>query len=76
MVSMPHPPYSPDLALSDCYRFLTVKERIEHVDITGEDQLFEELHIIVRSISGEELEKVFEVWRARSECESRRWKRQ
>jgi hypothetical protein len=61
MVSMPHPLYSPDLALSEFDLFPTVKETLEHTGISDKDQLFEELHIILRSIPREELEMVFEV---------------
>jgi hypothetical protein len=57
MVSMPHPPYSPSLAPSDIYLFLGVKARLDHSGITDEDQSFEELHIILKSIPREELEK-------------------
>jgi hypothetical protein len=63
MVSMQHPPYSPDLATSDFYLFPKVKEGIEHTDITDKGQLFEELHTILRSIPGEELERVVDTWR-------------
>jgi cyclophilin family peptidyl-prolyl cis-trans isomerase len=59
LVSMLNPPDSPDLASSNFYLFCTVKERLEHTSITGETQLFEELHKILRSIPGEELENVF-----------------
>jgi hypothetical protein len=63
MVSMPHPPCSPDLAPRDFYFFPTVKKRLKHTGITDGDQLSEELHTILRSIPGEELERVFETWR-------------
>jgi hypothetical protein len=59
-VSMPHPPYSPDLAPGDFFLFPTVKERLEHVNITDEHQAFEELHTIRRSIPGEEMERIFD----------------
>jgi hypothetical protein len=59
---MSHSPYSPDLARSDFYLFLTVKERLEHSGVTDEDQLFEELYIILRLIPGEEMKRVFEAW--------------
>jgi hypothetical protein len=65
MVSMPHPPYSPDLAPCNFYLFSTARERTEHTSITDKDQLFEELHLILRSIPGEELEKVFKARRER-----------
>jgi hypothetical protein len=41
------------------------QKRLEHASITDEDQLFEECHTILRSIPGEELERVFEAWRER-----------
>jgi hypothetical protein len=59
---MPHPPYSPDLAHSDFYLFGTVKRRLEQVRITEPDEVFEELHSILGSIPGEELEAVFQTW--------------
>jgi hypothetical protein len=62
MVSMPGPPYSPDLAPSNFYLFHTVKEMLEHPSITDEDQLFNEVHIIMRSTPGKELERVCEAW--------------
>jgi hypothetical protein len=40
----------------------TVKGVLEHADITDKDQLFEELHTILRLIPGEELERVFDAW--------------
>jgi hypothetical protein len=63
MVSMPYPPYSPDLEHRDFYLFLTVKERLDNTGITDEDHLFEALHTDPRSIPGEELERFFEPWR-------------
>jgi hypothetical protein len=62
MVSMPHPPYWPDLASHDLYLFPIVKERLDDTGITHEDPLFEELPTILRSIPGQELERVFEAW--------------
>jgi hypothetical protein len=62
IVSMPR---SPGLAPSDLYLFPTVKERLEYSDVTDEDQLFEELQTILRSVPGENLERVFEAWRGR-----------
>jgi hypothetical protein len=62
MVSMPHPPRSPDRTPSHFHLFSSVKERVEHAGITDEDQLFEELHTILRSIPGEESERIFEAW--------------
>jgi hypothetical protein len=67
VISMPHPPYSPDPAPSDFYFFPTVKERLEQSGITDEDQLFKELHTILTSIPGEEMERAFEAWRERGQ---------
>jgi hypothetical protein len=49
MASMPHPPYAPDSARGDFHLSPTVKEKLEHADTTDEDQLFEEIHTILRS---------------------------
>jgi hypothetical protein len=62
MVPMPHSSHSADLAPSDFSTFLTVKERPVHADVTDKDQLSEELRIILRSIPGEELERIFKAW--------------
>jgi hypothetical protein len=48
MVSMPHSPYSPDLAPNDFYLSPTVKERLEYAEITDEDSISEELYTILR----------------------------
>jgi hypothetical protein len=37
ILRMPHPPYSPDLAPSDFYLFLTVKEKLERIHLADED---------------------------------------
>jgi hypothetical protein len=42
-----------------------VKEGLERAGITDEDQLFKELYRILRSIPGEELERVCEAWQER-----------
>jgi hypothetical protein len=47
---------------SDFYFFATIKERVEHVGITNDEELFEELHMILRAIPREELESVLEIW--------------
>jgi hypothetical protein len=40
MRHMPQPPYLPDLATSDFYLFLTVKEKLERTQVADEDQFF------------------------------------
>jgi hypothetical protein len=37
ILSMPHPPYSFDLASSDFYLFPTVKEKVERIQLADED---------------------------------------
>jgi hypothetical protein len=56
----PDPPYSSDLACSDFYLFLTVKEKFEHIHVVDEDQFFESLQEILREIDQEELNSVFQ----------------
>jgi hypothetical protein len=62
MLRMPQPPYSPDLAPSDFYLFLTVKEKLERTQMADEDQFFESLEAILRCIDQEELNTVFQAW--------------
>jgi hypothetical protein len=45
---MLHPPYSPDLVLSDFYLFLTVKEKLERIQLADEDEFFECLQEVLR----------------------------
>jgi histone-lysine N-methyltransferase SETMAR len=37
ILRMPHPPYSPDLAFSDFDLFATVNEKLERIQLAGED---------------------------------------
>jgi hypothetical protein len=46
--------------------FGTVKEKLEHEGITDEDQLFEVLVEILRSIPGEQLVAIFQAWLERA----------
>jgi hypothetical protein len=55
-----HPAYSPDLAFSDFYMFLTIKEKLERIQVADEDQFLESLQEISRSIDQEELNDVFQ----------------
>jgi hypothetical protein len=62
IVSLPYRSYSPNLAPSDFDLFCNVKERLEHAGITNENQLFEEVHAILRLTPGEELERALDAW--------------
>jgi hypothetical protein len=57
---MPHSPYSPDLAPSDFYLCLTVKEKLEWIQVADEDQFFESLQEIFIGIDQEEINGVFQ----------------
>jgi histone-lysine N-methyltransferase SETMAR len=59
---LPHPPYSPDLALNDFYLFPTVKEKLERIQAADEDQFCECLQEILRGIDQQELNGVFQAW--------------
>jgi hypothetical protein len=65
MFRMSHPPYSPDLAPSDFYLFGTVKNQLEHIQLSEHDDFFEKLYEILQSIPKEELARVFTAWRER-----------
>jgi hypothetical protein len=56
---MPHSLYLSDLASSDFYLFATVKEKIERIQVSQEDQHFECLQEILGSINHDELNQVF-----------------
>jgi hypothetical protein len=62
ILRIPHPLYSPDLASSDFYLFLTVKEKLEWIQLADEDQCFECPQEILKDIDLEELNTVFQTW--------------
>ena len=65
MVSMEHPPYSPDLAPCDFWLFDYIKQRL--VDATGPEDLRKQITKIVDSIDIKEWERTFEKWLERME---------
>jgi hypothetical protein len=56
---------SPNLASSDFYLLPPVKEKLERIQVADEDQFFEPLHEIVRSIDQEEFKGIFQAWMGR-----------
>jgi ATP-dependent RNA helicase DDX56/DBP9 len=62
---MPQPPYSPGMAPSDFYLFLIVKEKLQHIALRDEDQLFECLIEILAGLDHTELNRVFHAWKDR-----------
>jgi hypothetical protein len=55
-----HSIYSPDLALSDFYLFLTIKEKLERIQVADMNQFVESLQEILRYIDQEKLTGVFQ----------------
>jgi hypothetical protein len=62
---MPHPPYSPDIALSDFYLFGTMKQRLQTREGRPFEELQENVHEILSSIGWEELEATIRAWTER-----------
>jgi hypothetical protein len=62
ILRMPHPLYSLDLTPSDFCLFPTAEEKLERIQLAGEDQFFECLQEILRVIDLEELNTVFQAW--------------
>jgi hypothetical protein len=56
----PHPPYSSNQAPSDFYLFPTVKEKLERIQLADEEQFFECVQGILRSLDQQELNLVFQ----------------
>jgi hypothetical protein len=52
--------YSPAVATSDLYLFSTVKEKLERIHLADEDQFFECLQGVLRSLDQQELNRVFQ----------------
>jgi hypothetical protein len=62
---MPHLPYSPDIAPSDCYLFGTVKQRLRICVHRSFKELQENAHGILSRIGPDELEATMRVWMER-----------
>jgi hypothetical protein len=58
----PQPPYSPDIALSDCFLFGWLKIQLERRGHNGEDELSEVVDEILTARSVEMTETVFVDW--------------
>jgi hypothetical protein len=50
MIRAPHPPYSPDLALSDFYLFDCVKQCLRGQSFETADELFSSIEAVLRGI--------------------------
>jgi histone-lysine N-methyltransferase SETMAR len=61
-IRLPHPPYSPDVALSHFCLFGMLKEKLKSCQARMFDELKEQVDAILRSIPETELISVFETW--------------
>ena len=64
-VRLPHPPYSPDIAVCDFYLFGKLKQSLQQVRISNREELEEEIDRIMKQISKEEWKRVFNEWLTR-----------
>jgi hypothetical protein len=64
---MPQLPYSSDLAPSDFYLFPTVKEKLQHIAMRDQDQIFEYSIEILAGLDHTELNRVFHGWKERAQ---------
>jgi hypothetical protein len=62
MIWLKHPPYSPNLAPSDCYLFQTVKEKLKNIQMVDERDLFCRLQELLNGTCHQELDKVSGTW--------------
>jgi transposase len=66
----PHPLCSPDLAPSDFFLFVYVKERLKGILFPSYEELLDPIGEVVTGIESETLTAVFEHWMERLECMS------
>jgi hypothetical protein len=59
---MPHSRYLSNIASSGFYLFPIVKEKLERIQVADEDQFFERLQEIPRSLDQQDLNSFFHVW--------------
>ena len=64
---VPHPAYSPDLAICDFYLFGRIKERLAGVSVGGAEDLRNEVMSILAEISYDEKSRAFNHWIERCE---------
>jgi hypothetical protein len=71
---MPDQFYLSNMATSDLYLFLTVKEKLERIHLADEDQFFECLQWVLRGLDQQKLKRIFQasVRRVQEESEGNR----
>jgi hypothetical protein len=60
MYRMTHPHYSPDVASSNFYLFLIIKEQLERIQVADEDQFLKCLQEMLKGLDQQELDSVFQ----------------
>jgi hypothetical protein len=69
IATLPHPPYSPDLAPCDSWLFGTLKTKLEESMFRDQIEAFLAVNIIFSTIPVEEVISVFDEWKSRlREC--------
>ena len=61
-VRLPHPPYSPDIAVCDFYLFGKLKHSLQQVAVSNRRELEDEIDRIMMQISRDEWKRVFTEW--------------
>jgi hypothetical protein len=67
-VRIPHPAYSPDLAICDFWLFGRLKREFPGITIDTEEDLIEQILIIRQSIPQSEIRRTFAHWQERCQC--------
>jgi hypothetical protein len=59
---VPHPPYSPDLAIANLYLFGVLKQKLQSIDVSEGEELENKMLTIFQGIRSDELKKAFDRW--------------
>lgn len=62
MKRMPHPAYSPDIAICDFWFFGMLKDHLKGMQFNDENELFNEISTFCKEIPQNEFQKAFEEW--------------
>jgi hypothetical protein len=60
--SVSHPPYSPDLAIADFSLFSVLKQKLQGIDVSDDEELKIEILTIFQVIPSDELKSSFDHW--------------
>jgi hypothetical protein len=62
MNQMSHPPYSPDIALSDFFLFGHLKHKLQGYSYDSDDELFSTITNLMKNLEKSLLHLVFDEW--------------